>query len=168
EVLRDHSRRCATAAMLLAERTGTLNPDEAYTAGLLHDIGEALLRSLFPEEAENIIWLGHPFIVEREVAAFGVDHAQIGQWILDACYVPPPLSFAIQTHHDINHVNDPTALLLHVADIVASANDSSEMASLDALTPNRLALLRLSLADLARVHELTTEIIGERLDYVAA
>lgn len=168
EVLRDHARRCATAAMLLAERTGTLNPDEAYTAGLLHDIGEALLRSLFPEEAENIIWLGHPFIVEREVAAFGVDHAQIGQWILDACNVPPPLSFTIQTHHDTNHVNDPTALLLHVADIVASANDSSEMASLDALTPNRLALLRLSLADLARVHELTTEIIGERFDCVAA
>jgi putative two-component system response regulator len=168
EALRDHSRRCATAAMLLAERTGVLDPEEAYTAGLLHDLGEALLRSLFPEEAEKIIWLGHPFRVEREAAAFGVDHAQVGQWILDACNVPPAMAFTIQTHHDINHVSDPAALLLHVADAVARANDSSEVASLDAVTPARLERLRLRPADLARVHELTTEAVGMKLDYVAA
>jgi putative nucleotidyltransferase with HDIG domain len=168
EALRGHSRRCAAAAMLLAERTGALDADEAYTAGLLHDLGEALLRSLFPEEAENITWLGHPFTAEKEVAAFGVDHAQVGQWILDACHVPATLSFAVQAHHDIDHVNDPAALLLQVADAVATANDSSEMASLDALTPDRLALLRLTRADLARIHEMTTEMVGERFDSVAA
>ncbi|MBA3240880.1 MAG: HDOD domain-containing protein [Acidobacteria bacterium] len=168
EVLRDHSRRCARAAMLLAERTGFLDPDEAYTAGLLHDLGEALLRSLFPEEAEKIIWLGHPFRVEKEIAAFGVDHAQIGQWILDACNVSPALAFAIQAHHDINHVSDPAPLLLHVADAVASANDSDEVASFETLTTDRLALLRLSRADLTRVHELTTRIVEERFDRVAA
>ncbi len=168
EVLRGHSRRCAAAAMLLAEKTGVLDPDEAYTAGLLHDLGEALLRSLFPEEAESISWLGHPFTVEREVAAFGVDHAQIGQWILDACNVPASRSFAIQAHHDIDHVNDPAALLLQIAAAVAGANDSSEMATLEALAPDRLALLRLTRADLARVHEMTTEMVGERFEGVAA
>ncbi|MDT7806797.1 MAG: hypothetical protein QOJ70_610 [Acidobacteriota bacterium] len=168
EVLRSHSRRSAAAAMLLAERTGALDPDDAYTAGLLHDLGEALLRSLFPEEAENITWLGHPFAVEREVAAFGVDHAQVGQWILDACNVPATLSFAIHAHHDIDHVNDPAAILLQVADAVAGASDSSEMTSLNALAPDRLALLRLTRADLARVHEMTTNMVGERFDSVAA
>ena len=168
EALRGHSRRCAAAAMLLAERTGALDPEEAYTAGLLHDLGEALLRSLFPEEAENIAWLGHPFSAEKEVAAFGVDHAQVGQWILDACHVPATLSFAVQAHHDTDHVNDPAALLLQIADAVADANDSSEMASLDALASDRLALLRLTRADLARVHEMTTEMVGERLESVAA
>jgi putative nucleotidyltransferase with HDIG domain len=166
--LRDHSLRCATAAKLLAEKTGALDPDHAYTAGLLHDIGEALLRSHFPEEAEQIIWLGHPFRVEKEVAAFGVDHAQVGQWILDACNVPPHLALTIQTHHDITLINDPAALLLHVADAIARALDSSEVAGLDALTPDRLALLRLNRSDLARVHELTTEKVGERFDCVAA
>jgi putative nucleotidyltransferase with HDIG domain len=168
EALRSHSHRCAAAAMLLAERTGALDPDAAYTAGLMHDLGEALLRSLFPEEAENITWLGHPFSAEKEVAAFGVDHAQIGQWILDACGVPATLSFAVQAHHDADHVNDPAALLLQVADAVADANDSSEMASLDALAPDRLALLRLTRADLARVHEMTTDTVGERFNGVAA
>jgi putative two-component system response regulator len=168
EALRGHSRRCAAAAMLLAERTGALDPDEAYTAGLVHDLGEALLRSLFPEEAGSIAWLGHPYAVEREVAAFGVDHAQVGQWILDACGVPATRSFAVQAHHDTDHVNDPSALLLQVADAVAGANDSSEIASLEVLAPDRLALLRLTRADLARVHEMTTELAGERFDGVAA
>jgi putative nucleotidyltransferase with HDIG domain len=168
EVLRGHSRRCAAAAMLLAEKTGLLDPDEAYTMGLLHDVGEALLRSLFPEEADNITWLGHPFAVEREVAAFGVDHAQVGQWILDACNVPPALSFAVQTHHDLDRVNDPAALLLQVADAIAGASDSSEIATLDALAPNRLTPLRLTRADLARVHELTLGIVGGRFEGVAA
>jgi cyclic di-GMP phosphodiesterase len=168
EVLSGHSRRCAAAAMLLAEKTGALDPDEAYTAGLLHDLGEALLRSLFPAEAENITWLGHPFTVEKEVAAFGVDHAQVGQWILDACNIPATRSFAIQAHHDIDHVNDPAALLLQIADAVAGANDSSEMASLEELAPDRLALLRLTRADLARIHEMTTEMVGERFEVVAA
>lgn len=168
EVLRSHSRRCAAAAMILAEKTGALDPDEAYTAGLLHDLGEALLRSLFPEKAESITWLGHPYAVEKEVAAFGVDHAQIGQWILDACNVPASYTFAVQAHHDIDHVNDPAALLLQIADAVAGTNDSSEMASLEALAPDRLALLRLTRSDLARVHQMTTEMVGERFEGVAA
>jgi putative nucleotidyltransferase with HDIG domain len=168
EVLRGHSLRCAAAAMLLAEKTGVLDLDEAYTAGLLHDVGEALLRALFPEEADNITWLGHPFAAEREVAAFGVDHAQVGQWILDACNVPPALSFAVQAHHDLDHVNDPAALLLQLADVIAAASDSSELAGLDALAPNRLALLRLTGADLARVHELTNGIVCGRFEGVAA
>jgi putative two-component system response regulator len=167
EALRDHSRRCATAAMLLAERTGTLDPDEAYTAGLLHDFGEALLRALFPEEAEKIIWLGHPFRLERETAAFGVDHAQVGQWIMEACYVPAS-AYGVLTHHDVRFVNDPAALLLHLADAVADAHDSSEVAALGALTEDRLALLRLTRADVARVHQLTTELVGGRFDCVAA
>lgn len=168
EALREHSRRCAATAMILAEKTGALDPDEAYTAGLLHDLGEALLRSLFQEEAESISWLGHPFAVEKEIAAFGVDHAQVGQWILDACGVPATRSFTIQAHHDLDHVNDPAALLLQVADAVASANNSSEMADHEALTPERLAPLHLTRADLVRVHEMTTEMVGEKFDCVAA
>ena len=42
------------------------------------------------------------------------------------------------------------------------------MADLDALAPDRLALLRLTLADMARVHEMTTEMVGKGFDGVAA
>jgi hypothetical protein len=79
----------------------------------------------------------------------------------------PPLS-PPRRINDIDHVNDPSALLLQVADIVAGANDSSEMASFDALVPDRLTLLRLTRADLARVHEMTTEMLEGRFEGVAA
>ncbi|MET0623873.1 MAG: HD domain-containing phosphohydrolase, partial [Pyrinomonadaceae bacterium] len=169
EVLRVHSRRCAVAARLLAEKTGLLDPEAAYTAGLLHDIGEVLLHSLFPEEMEAITWLDDAGTrVDKEVMSFGVDHAQVGQWILEACGAPRELALCVQTHHDAVRTNDPAALLLHVADAVAHAHDSSEVTSLDACGSDRLALLRLSRADVARIHEHTNEAVGERLDYVTA
>jgi hypothetical protein len=68
----------------------------------------------------------------------------------------------------MNLAGDPSALLLHVADAVARSHDSSEMACLDSLPAHRLAMLRLSLADLARVHELTGLTVCGRLDRAAA
>ncbi|HEX8556521.1 MAG TPA: HD domain-containing phosphohydrolase [Pyrinomonadaceae bacterium] len=167
--LRDHSRRCAAAAKLLAEKTGVLDPEEAYTVGLLHDLGEALLHTLFPEEMEQIVWLGAVGArADRERAAFGVEHGQVGQWMLEACGLPPALTFAVQTHHEAVRSNDPAALLLHVADAVADAPDSCELAGLDAPGADCLTPLGLSRADLARVHESVNELVGERFDGVAA
>jgi hypothetical protein len=60
-------------------------------------------------------------------------------------------------------INEPVALLLHVADVVASAADSSEIAAIDHLGSDRLAMLRLSRADLAYIHERMTEQTGEKL-----
>jgi putative two-component system response regulator len=169
EVLRGHARRCAAAARLLSEKTGVLDPEEAYTAGLLHDLGEALLHTLFPEEMEQIIWLGNVGErVERERAAFGVDHAQVGQWILEGCGLPSELAFAVQTHHEAVRSRVPATILLQVADAVADALDSCELANLDALGADCLTQLGLSRADLARIHESVNEQVGERVDGVAA
>jgi putative nucleotidyltransferase with HDIG domain len=169
EVLRDHSRRCAAAARLLAEKTGVLDPEEAYTVGLLHDLGEALLHTLFPDEMEQIVWLGIAGgRTDRERAAFGVDHGQVGQWVLDACGVPSELAFAVQAHHEAVRSSAPMTLLLQVADAIADALDSCELAGLDALGTDCLAPLGLNRADLARIHEAVNEQVGERFDGVTS
>jgi response regulator RpfG family c-di-GMP phosphodiesterase/HD-like signal output (HDOD) protein len=162
DIFREHSLRCAVAARLLAEQTKVLAPGDAYTLGLLHDVGELLLCALFPEEMENLLWLGEDERLEREVAAFGVDHAQVGQWALEALGLPHVLGALVQMHHDALRVNSPAALLLHVADAIAVAESLSEIATLDALGSDRLALLRLSRADLARIHERTAETVEGR------
>jgi HD-like signal output (HDOD) protein len=159
---KEHSLRCAVAARLLAEQTGVIAPDDAYALGLLHDIGELLLCSLFPKEMENFIWLGEETRLEREVAAFGVDHAQIGQWALEAFGLPRTLGATVQTHHDAMRINAPSALLLHVANVIACANSPSDIVALDALGSDRLALLGLSRSDLARIHERTAETVEGR------
>ncbi|PYS84338.1 MAG: hypothetical protein DMF67_05640 [Acidobacteria bacterium] len=159
---KEHSLRCAVAARLLAEQTGVIAPADAYALGLLHDIGELLLCSLFPEQMENLIWLDEEARLEREVAAFGVDHAQVGQWVLEAFGLPRTLGALVQTHHDAMRTNLPAALLLHMANVIACAESPSDIAALDSLGSDRLALLRLNRADLARIHERTAETVEGR------
>jgi putative two-component system response regulator len=163
EGLWEHSLRCAEAARLLAEQTAIINSDDAYTLGLLHDIGEVLLRSLFPEETKDMDGLEDEERIEREIAAFGVDHAQVGQWILDACGAPRSLTSAVQTHHDVARINAPAALLLHVADAIAHADNPFKIAALDTIDTDRLYMLRLSRNDLFRIHASTDSAIESKL-----
>ena len=143
---------CAVAARLLAERTRLIAPAEAYTLGLLHDVGAELLRALFPAEMATLYVLKDEARVEQEVALFGVDHAQVGQWLLAACGVPRQLAALVLTHHDVIRINAPAALLLHLANVIAHTDAPHKIAALDALGSDRLALLRLGRADLAEIH----------------
>jgi len=156
-----HSLRCAVAAEQLAERSKVIAPADAYTFGLLHNIGEFLLRALFPEEMENILWLADTMRTEREVAAFGLDHCQIGQWILESCGLPRYLTAAVQAHHDVPRINDRAALLLYVADAIARSKEPEEMAAHDALSANRLAVLGLTRGDLSEIHRQVTAMVED-------
>ncbi|HEX8653536.1 MAG TPA: HD domain-containing phosphohydrolase [Pyrinomonadaceae bacterium] len=158
----EHSLRCAASARLLAEQTAVIDPDDAYTLGLLHDTGEILFRSLFPAEMDSMQHLTGDERELTEVVAFGVDHAQVGQWILESCGVPRLLTVPVQTHHDVMRMNDPAALLLHVANAVARADDAYKVTALDALGSDRLALMGLSRADLASVHKRTAAAIEQQ------
>jgi putative nucleotidyltransferase with HDIG domain len=166
EELWEHSLRCAEAARLLAEHTSLLDAGEAYTLGLLHDVGEVLLRSLFPQEMENLLWLDDGARLEREIAHFGVDHAQVGQWVIEACGLPRHLAVAVQTHHDAMRINNPVALLLNVADAIACTDEPREVAALDELGSDRLAMLGLSRTDVIAIHERTAAVIKEHLTLV--
>jgi putative nucleotidyltransferase with HDIG domain len=160
--LREHSICCAKVARLLAEHTGIIEPQTAYALGLLHDIGEIHLRTLFPEEMGNIIWLDEMERIEKEMAMFGVDHAQVGQWILESCGIARTLSAAVQSHHDALRVNAPAALLLHVANVIAHAEDPSKVQALDALGSDRLAMLRLNRGDLTRIYAEIADVIEDK------
>ena len=155
--LREHSFRCARAARLLAEHTRAIEPETAYALGLLHDIGKVLLLSAFPEEMGRFSTLTDEIRLEQEVAAFGVDHAQIGEWILESCGVPHRLTAAVQSHQDVTRINAPAALLLHVANVIALAKEPADVRALDSLGSDRLAMLDLRRNDLARIYAEMTE-----------
>ena len=163
ESLWEHSLRCAEAARLIADQTALINPEEAYSLGLLHDIGRVLLRSLFPEEMKEMEGYEDDERIEREVAAFGVDHAQVGQWVLESCGVPRTLTSFVQTHHDVMRTNTPAALLLHVADAIAQADNPFKIAALDTIGTERLYMLRLSRHELFRIHASLDSALEQRL-----
>jgi len=160
----EQALRAAEAARLLAEHTHIVDSQEAYTLGLLHNIGEMLLLSLFPAEMMNMNRSAEEGNqMEQEVLAFGVDHAQIGEWILEACGVPRSLTAAVQTHHDVMRIDDPIALLLHVASAIAHSDTPQRVATPDALGSDRLAILGLDHADLVSIHGRVATAVEERL-----
>ncbi|MBV9960308.1 MAG: HDOD domain-containing protein, partial [Acidobacteria bacterium] len=120
----ERALRRAVAARLIARQTNIISPDEAYTLGLLHDVGEMLFNSLFPAEMTFMEDLDVAQRLEREVVAFGVEHSQVGQWLLESWGVPHDLAAILQTHHDIMKINRPAMLLLHLADRIARPDDS--------------------------------------------
>jgi len=77
-------------------------PDLAYTAGLLHDVGQIALIHLFPEYPEVIgrdVDAGAS-ITEAETRNFGMDHCQAGRWLLSRWRLPLVLLNVVAGHEE--------------------------------------------------------------------
>lgn len=114
-----HSLCVAETARTLAAETHLASPDEAYLAGLLHDVGELLLLYSLPEYAEMLSTCsGENQLPELEQLLFGGGHAATGAWLIDRWRLDSTLADAILFHHcpddEIAQV-DPLSRLLWVA-----------------------------------------------------
>ena len=117
-----HSVGIAIAAKLLTKKFDTNLSEEAYTAGLLCDIGKlAFDVSLQELEVVKPEWLAKPFS-ELEVNYFGINHAELGAEITRRWGFPETLQKAIAFHHEPSK-GDQEAVLpsaVHLADILVS------------------------------------------------
>jgi putative nucleotidyltransferase with HDIG domain len=96
-----HSSLSATFSERIARRLGSPEPEEAYVAGLLHDIGRLPLLIVAQEEKAKgsvvpLKWQDNPSL-EREY--FGLDHCDAGRSIGAAWNFVPVLIDAIEYHH---------------------------------------------------------------------
>jgi putative nucleotidyltransferase with HDIG domain len=96
----EHSALVGAAARLIAQRTRAADPEEVFTAGLLHDIGRVILRLRFAAVYDQVTETGDTPLVVREREAFGVDHAQAGAWLGEAWSLPTSIVDAARAHHD--------------------------------------------------------------------
>jgi putative nucleotidyltransferase with HDIG domain len=95
----EHAARVAVAARLLARELGGIDPGSAFTCGLLHDIGRAVLYLRLPDAVARLPQGPgeESLAVEREV--LGVDHATVGVWVSEAWNLPDAIVEAIRDHH---------------------------------------------------------------------
>ena len=97
----DHSVCVATVCRLIAKRGASCNPEEAYLAGLLHDIGLLFINQELGKLVPRVLVQTKTGVslpdAERRVLAF--DHAQIGAYVAWRCNFPEPLVNAIDYHH---------------------------------------------------------------------
>jgi len=111
--------------MLLRE---SRHADEAFTAALLLDIGQAVLALSAPQKFEQMIELARTsgrawHEVEPEV--FGAAHPEVGAYLLGLWGLPLDLIEAVAYHHApsrVQHAHTSVLAAVHVADAVVDAH----------------------------------------------
>ena len=98
EALQRHSSLVAHVASSL--EPGAPWCDDAFAAGLLHDVGVLILAARMPQDFEQIQMFVEAGAVrsEAERAVLGVDHAEIGGYLLALWGLPASIIDAVVSH----------------------------------------------------------------------
>jgi putative nucleotidyltransferase with HDIG domain len=125
-----HTVACAAGARLLSKRLGGADPEEAFLAGLVHDMGIVVFDQFFHDGFRRVADLatgtGMPLIdAEREI--FGRDHAFVGWQLARRWNFPASVAEAIGCHHDPGRARlDPRlAATVHLSDWLEAATGTS-------------------------------------------
>jgi putative nucleotidyltransferase with HDIG domain len=127
-----HAIGTALAAQMLAPRAG-LDADEAFIAGLLHDIGQLVLAAHYPQQARQALTKARQDDLgseQAELAVFGLGHSTIGSMVAQHWRFPTAICQAIALHHRPEPAPSGQRVslsgLVHVADAVAHALDLNQ------------------------------------------
>lgn len=120
--LREHAVRVAAAARVLAPRVGVRSSD-AFTAGLLHDLGELLLWQQDPTNYPKVLAgatdAQHQLTIEQDL--YETDHATLAAEHLFLWRIPEPIVDAVGDHHEPTHTADSLAIVVAAADELADS-----------------------------------------------
>ncbi len=124
-----HAMANAAAVQVLAPHVGRrIDPEEAFLAGLMHDIGAYVLAAAVPDEYRAALAGTEGTVEERERAATGFTHCQVGQGLLQFWELPQAFADAARYHHDIDKAaggEQPLTTLVALADILACVHGGS-------------------------------------------
>jgi putative nucleotidyltransferase with HDIG domain len=113
-----HTLACAVVSEELA-RACRAHMDEAYTSGLMHDIGRLSMVVAFPKEYVEAMRHASAQcidLIDYERDKFGIDHAEAGRLLAEKWRLPSNFCVVAGRHHD-NPDTEETSLLtiVHLA-----------------------------------------------------
>ena len=163
-----HSLACASAAQMLAQRARFRATEEAFVAGLLHDIGKIVLNTYLPDQFSHVLRRAADAdmtFAGAEQEVLGFDHAEAGACLLERWHLPASLVTAVRWHHAPLEAPAPAWLpcLVHVADAVCLTLGIG--LGLDGLAytlhPEALDTLGLTAADFEQVASQTCDTLSQ-------
>ncbi len=97
-----NSFSCAIFSKKIAQQTKYINVEEAYVAGLLHNIGKLLLWINFPKEYMSILPLIESQTDEcnAEKRQIGITHCEAGCWLIKHWKLNSLMADAVLYHHE--------------------------------------------------------------------
>jgi len=97
-----HSLGAAASAKILSQLIGYPNPEEAFIAGLLHDIGKIFFDEYVSDEYAAVVSRmdeGERNELRAERQVLGTDHAAVGQMLLKKWRLPQVYQMTTRYHH---------------------------------------------------------------------
>jgi HD-like signal output (HDOD) protein len=119
-----HSLSCGLICKILTARIKKFimfDPEEAFCAGLLHDIGKVVMEQYMHEDFHKSLELARKqkiSLYKAEEEIFGFDHTQVSEWLTSKWSLPTEIQLPLVYHHHL--INDPQhqdiISLIHLAD----------------------------------------------------
>lgn len=124
-----HSLGVAVCAGIIGRKAGQAkcaSHEEAFVAGLLHDIGKVIEEQFLHDEFAGVIAVRESEnlrLIEAEKRVIGLTHQEIGSYIAEKWKLPSVLEAAIGFHHDPlgKRGNSPVfnmTSIIHCADVI--------------------------------------------------
>jgi signal transduction histidine kinase/HD-like signal output (HDOD) protein len=129
----EHCLGAGVWARAIATLAGHGTPEEAFIAGLLHDMGKVLLYRFFKKELLEAVGIAETegvSLSEAEQRTLGTDHAVVGQAAANQWGFPPLLRYSIAFHRtplELPRNTDESVrkivAIVHVADLLCESSE---------------------------------------------
>jgi putative nucleotidyltransferase with HDIG domain len=125
KMLWEHSFGAGLAARLIASNTRIVNEEEAFLAGLFHDIGKIIMNSFDKNKFQNAIqrcYNENLSFEEVEKTTYDYTHAEVGAYVIKKWNFPEILTGAVFYHHHPEAVDPQDVYLQHLTAVVNLAH----------------------------------------------
>jgi putative nucleotidyltransferase with HDIG domain len=163
-----HGLLTAAAASVIARHVGG-SPADAFSAGLLHDLGAVLLHSSdrVAFNAAQRAGSRTSDVLAAEIDAFGASHTMVGAEALDAWCFPAHFVEAVAMHHGADDPQHLLGRIVRAAEAVASSLQPELGHVLDVPVERALSLVRLTPSHLPSIVDQMKQRLSSTADLLA-
>ncbi|MFP4014216.1 MAG: HDOD domain-containing protein [Chitinispirillaceae bacterium] len=101
-----------------------MDPESAFCAGILHDIGKLIFSQYTPDDYQSVYEYARDNsvpLVTAEETVMGINHAQVGKILADRWALPIDLEYCLIHHHSPENADkvDDLVNIIHLSNIIS-------------------------------------------------